>query len=83
MKFDKKFEVFYKPLINKGLSSISNRTLLKNRYLYVINVGTLYINTNKAEKTKAYIIKKISPIFNKKGYYETVFIRKLFFLFSL
>ncbi|MGW8959428.1 TetR/AcrR family transcriptional regulator [Paenibacillus sp. NPDC055715] len=29
------------------------------------------MNTNKAEKTKAYIIKKTSPIFNKKGYYGT------------
>ncbi|EOP46041.1 hypothetical protein IK1_04253 [Bacillus cereus VD146] len=31
----------------------------------------LYMNTNKVEKTKAYIIKKTSPIFNKKGYYGT------------
>lgn len=29
------------------------------------------MNTNKVEKTKAYIIKKTSPIFNKKGYYGT------------
>jgi TetR/AcrR family transcriptional regulator, transcriptional repressor for nem operon len=29
------------------------------------------MNTNKAEKTKAYIIEKTSPIFNKKGYYGT------------
>ncbi len=35
MKFDKKFEVFYKPLINKGLSSISNRTLLKKIDIYM------------------------------------------------
>ncbi|MGH0684498.1 TetR family transcriptional regulator [Bacillus mycoides] len=29
------------------------------------------MNTNKVEKTKAYLIKKTSPIFNKKGYYGT------------
>ncbi|ABY46558.1 TetR/AcrR family transcriptional regulator [Bacillus mycoides] len=29
------------------------------------------MNTNKVEKTKAYIIKKTLPIFNKKGYYGT------------
>ncbi|MEW9700905.1 TetR/AcrR family transcriptional regulator [Paenibacillus sp. SI8] len=29
------------------------------------------MNTNKAEKTKAYIIEKTSPIFNKKGYWGT------------
>jgi TetR/AcrR family transcriptional regulator, transcriptional repressor for nem operon len=44
------------------------RLHLTKNYTEQYNVG---MNTNKAKRTKAYIIEKTSPIFNKKGYFGT------------